>query len=101
MPHAHTSAVYVLFYRYMIQNMQSHIGTRAIIQCDVTIIGISKTLSILTKNTVTKILQKRLYCEYANAIQKILDKLSIVLLIMILVSSIVKICYKVFFERNI
>ena len=78
MPHAHTNAVSVIFYRYMIQNKQFHVGTRDIIQCDVTIICISKTLSsILTKNTVTKILQKRLYCEYANAIQKILDKLSI------------------------
>ena len=50
MPHAHTSAVSVIFYRYMIQNKQFHVGTRDIIQCDVTIICISKTLSsILTK----------------------------------------------------
>ena len=80
---ATTSVTLKIILQYIFQSVLEYflVDTQSLVHCDVTrcVFAYPVKLSISTRNTVTKNLPKKLYCNFRylyNAIKKILDKMS-------------------------
>ena len=67
--YAHTSAVLVISYCYTVQNKQSHRHSLCSVMSHVVLFAYSIKLNISTRSRVTKVLQKKLYCEFKLSLQ--------------------------------
>ena len=69
MAYKHASVVLVIFHYYMLQNKQSNSHSSYTITSVVALFAYPIKLTILTRNGVTKILPKKLYCNFIRSSQ--------------------------------
>ena len=62
--YTHVSVVLVIFHYYMLQNKQSNSHSLYSMTSVVVLFAYPVKLNILTRNRVTKILPKKLYCYF-------------------------------------
>ena len=62
--YTHASVVLVIFHYYMLQNKQSNSHSLYSVMLVVVLFAYPMKLNILTRNGVTKILPKKLYCYF-------------------------------------